>query len=384
MVICVQRPKEEKVKSILSLLLACFTLIGCGGMEVRNDPSPSPLDVNYNAALLEACGNINQGQVGCSFGRDEIPQGNLTIHTPLGGTITLFSRACGIDRRHYYKNGGSYSWPIEELLPLGVKFCEVSVLVNWELPPKISTVYPIRGVKGSLYLRRRPPETSPAKLEWAPQVGITNSYLGTIYAQFRAMSDLPPPVPASNIDDGQLLNYDASYHWPIDVYLMPDKQLMSEPLLLRVMLNEETGPGGGLWQLYGCGHGVESQPLTSGQTMIEIKRDTILGAEPKPGTCVLFGWAVDGEKLLDEFTVAINVFDKKHVHLGADAWADDGKICYAVPATVSVAVYGMQTSNELEDCFDLSGEVEYLGFFTNVGRAKYAVVGIDGEINWVQ
>lgn len=357
----------------LFYLFITALVVGCaGGMEVREDLSPSPLDLNYHSALIEACGNINQGQASCSFGHDEIPTGKLTVHTPLGGAIRIFSRECGFDRPFYAKKWGSYSWDLAEMIPLGVKFCEFSILVNWELPEGVESDYPLRGVSGRLYVRRRPKNSSPAIMQWAPNVGITNTFLGASYAQFRAMStDVVHPVNPSPSG--------LKYEKPEPV---------SEPIILNILLSSPV-EGEGLYKLWGCGNGVEETKLESGVGSIEIKRDTILGASPKQGSCTLFGWAVDSDKLQDDFTVSVGVFGWKHVHLAANAWiegeGDSRKLCFASEPTVSVTVYADKVSNALEGCFDfVSDKDSLLGFFTHVGRARYAMVTKEGEIKWAQ
>ena len=344
--------------------IAFLFLSGCGSMEVRKDPSPSPLDVGYNAALIEGCGHLNSGQVGCSYGFDEqIPDTDeIAVYSPLGGTITLFSRECGIDRRSYHKEGGRFTWKINELFPMRIKFCTLDVLVNWELPADIKTEYPIRGLRGHAYFRRRPDSSAPTQMEWAPQVGITKSYWGIAYAQFRGMTTMPFTEGRAKL-----------------------ASMRDEPILLRVKLNKPVSQGGGMYQLWGCDHGIESARLEPGVSEIEIPRDVIL-QDPRQGHCTMFGWAIDGEGLQDDITVSYNVFDYTHVHLSADVSFNDDKtkVCYGTENTVSVVVYDGKASNKLQDCFSFNPAGAGIGFFTHQGRAVYAIVTAEKEIKWVQ
>jgi len=353
------------MKSKLITLLLCVQLIGCQSREVRRDPSPSPLDVNYHAALVEGWANVARGQAGGSYAwNQDIPdEETIRLHSPLGGDIKLFSRQCGIDWPAYKKAGGVFDWKINELFPPLVNFCVLDVIVSWELPEGFTTEYPIRGIRGQYYFRRRPDGADPAKMQWAPQVGLQREFTGIVFAQFRAYSDNEVVHPIAK------------------------PKTVNEPVMLRVSLTHPVGKQGGLWKIQGCGNETNGM-LVEGQERIEIKRSALIGNKPVMGTCVLFGYAVDGDLLNDDFIVVASIFGVRHVHLGGDARiegeGDERRVLFDAGNTVSVITYG---HNEASN--DLSGEFKYdpnamgLGLFTHVGRAAYGVQ-VDGRIEWVQ
>ena len=357
----------------LFIFVIIASLVGCQGKEVRRDPSPSPLDVNYHAALVEGWEHIARGQAGGSYAwNQDIPDDEVVrLHSPLGGDIKLFSRQCGIDWPDYKKAGGIFEYKINELFPPLVKFCVLDVIVAWELPDGFKTEYPLRGIRGQYYFRRRPDGAKPAKMQWAPQVGLSRWFNGIAFAQFRAYSQ---PEVVHPIGPGA-------------PQMKLKKQNRNEPVMLRVHLNDPAGEQGGLWKIQGCGNEVGGA-LAPGQRIIEIKRSALIGEKPVQGTCALFGYAVDGDTLKDDFVVVASVFGVSHVHLGGDARVegegDERRVFFDVGNTVTVVTYGHnEASNDLSGTFKYDPNAMGLGVFTHVGRAAYGIQ-VGDRIEWLQ
>lgn len=330
------------------LVVSLFALVACAG-KVRFDGAPAPRDLNQHTLLLEAdCGDGNElagfGQIGCSWGADELVAGRLTVHTPLPGAIALYSHACGIDKTDYHgEQGGSFQYPLAELMPAGVAFCIIDVFVRWELPPKLTSDYPLRGMTGRVYLRRRHPGQDAAALRWTDSPSASS---GIAWGQFRSS------VVASS---------------------------SREPVALEL---EAARPLTGAYRLFGCGNGVETAPLEGAKA--SVARAQLLGPAPKKGSCTLFGWLAGkdaaGKELVADAVAGVEVFDSSAVRLAVNTRIQSGKVCYEAEAATSLAVLvgddWLQGSNKLRDCLKLpaDGRRLRLGFFTHQGRAAYAIL----------
>lgn len=320
-------------------------VIGCAGAKVRYDAAPSPIDENYHTVLLEAdCGdgvhNPGFGQVGCSWAPTEKPHGSLTIHTPLPGTISLYSRTCGVDLRDFHaEEGGSFSYDFSDLMPYGISSCVVEVYVTWQLPPKMTTEYPLRGMTGRVYLRQRPGMSEAVLI--APERTVPGS--GVSWMQFR-------------------------------------ESAAKSSEATKVILQVPKAVKNGSFRLAGCGLGVQSAPFNG--TSVSVSRETLLGDSPKKGRCVMFGHVKglheDGSIADYDAMFGVEVFGVTTQKLSASVLVQSGKVCYEAENSVTAAIlhYGNTNkgSNKLKDCFDLPAEDSRLGFFTHQGRATYAII----------
>lgn len=343
-----------RLKQHLVLMAICFFLLmlmmsGCAliGAKVRYDAAPSPVDNNQHTVLMEIeCGDgvfrSGYGQVGCSFG-DKI-SGQVVLHTPLPGAISMVSRSCGIDQTDFHNDkGGSFRYDLEKLFPNGPTTCVIDVFVSWQLPPKLTSEYPLRGMLGKIYLRRRPAGMSPAPMVWSNG----KQAIGAGWNQFRAIAR---PVVAG------------------------------EPLALE--LRSTTPIVAGKYRLFGCGQGVMDGDFT-GNT-ISVTRDQLLGTAPKQGGCLMFGYVVgrgaNGEMVNEDVVVGVEVFGAKVIKVAAQIRVEGGKVCYDAEDAVSLGVlnYGEtnQGSNDVSHCFKLPEGTSSarLGLFTHQGRALYALI----------
>lgn len=323
-----------------------LSLTACGKVEMRFDPAPAPVDVGYYTLLFENGSRVSMGQLALSLAQGDEAAGNkIAAYSPLPGRAQVYSRACGIDFAQYIDKPGKFEWDVGDWFKPDKSFCVVDIYFQWELPAGMTTQYPIRGLAGKVYLRRRPPTSTVSKLKWNTD---SDWSLGIITGQFRSL-------PATTIG--------------------------GEPLALQVKTSEPTASG--LWQLWGCEHGKKSEPF-SGED-IAISREDIIGAA-KPGSCVMFGFAVGpGGHPNDDFIVAYDVYDKSNIKLSATVTVESGKVCYTAESTVSMAVFvdgvGNAASNKLSDCF--KGGDGKIGFFTHKGRALYAIIK-GGAVTYLQ
>lgn len=336
---------------LISLILVVISILGCKG-EVRYDAAASPIDTNYHTVLLESdCdGSLRRGfgQIGCSWGADEPVSGKLTVYTPLPGKISMYSRACGIDHTEFHsQSGGAFRYDLSELLPAKFPTCIIDVFVSWQLPADMTSEYPLRGMSGKIYLRRRAAGTSQVSLQFAKDV----ERKGVSWAQFREV--------AKEIQESRV----------------------AEPLELKMLATKPVDNGA--YRLFGCGQGVASSAL-NGDTAI-IQRDELLGPSPKKSSCVLFGFMLGktatGETVNDDAMVGVEVFNVTNQKLAVNLWIDQGRVCYEAESSVSLAVLnhdgGTQFSNKLDDCLYLpvsANSITRLGFFTAQGRAYYATI----------
>ncbi len=347
----------------MRLIIALFFfIVGCADKPaMRFDPNPAPIDpsINYYTLLLEACGTLAYGQGGCSYGHDEvIPKTDeLAVYTPMGGSLSLFSRECGIDVVKYVKAGGRHSWPVEFLMPEGVSFCLLDLIATPKLPKGFESEYPVRSTHGQAYLRRRPEGARAAFLEWSPQAGSVGISEGIAFSQFRAMAPLVPTMMGLNL-------------------------LSREPIILKVMTSRPTTAG--TYQLYGSGIGVKSTPF-KGDT-IEIPKSIIMTSKPDDiGSYVMFGWAVDADGLNEDFVVGINAFGYRNKKLAVDLWMDGTNACFAAEDPMSFAVTAEgKWSNEVEDCLEVPETGTMVGFFTHVGRTAYYLITAEKEIRKIE
>lgn len=330
-------------------LLIGLLLLGCASAEMRYDPAPAPIDVGYYTMLFEYGDRLEMGQMGVSFDPSESVSGKMIhAYSPLPGAVQVYSRQCGLDFREYIEEPGRFSWDLGKWFPNTQTVCVVDLYFQWELPKGMKTSYPIRGLGGRVYLRRRPPRSNGAMLTWENSDKPTQ---GIAHAQFRAKGIQNDPV------------------------TMP----IGEPLSLKVKTSSAVPRG--KWQLYGCGNGLKDQDFSGDE--ITILRDTIVGPAKK-GSCVMFGWAI-GDGLEDDFIVAADIFDVSNVKLSATIDLQDDRMCYAAEDSVSLVVFvdgvNNAASNKLRDCFKgTSGKV---GFFTHKGRAVYASIE-GGKVSWIQ
>ena len=338
-------------------VFVALALLGCAGAKVRYDAAPSPVDNNQHTVLMEIdCGDgitrAGYGQVGCSYAAGQTELGKVTIHTPLPGSIAMVSRACGVDETDFHNDkGGSFQYSLNPYFPKGVSACVIDIFVSWQLPPKLTSEYPLRGMIGKIYLRRRPEGIQSTPMVWS------NGKLaeGTAWNQFR---EVGRPV------------------------------VTGEPLALE--LKASTPVVAGKYRLFGCQHGVLDGDF-SGST-INVTRDQLLGAVPKQGGCLMFGYVVgrgmNGEVVNQDVTVGVEVFGVKVVKVAAQVRVENGKVCYDAEDAVSLGVlnYGKdnQGSNDVSHCFTLPADVKSarLGLFTHQGRALYAIIE-NGELKEV-
>lgn len=341
---------------LLVALLAALILVGfsgCKSAKVRYDAAPSPVDLNQQTVLLETtCNGVVRagfGQAGCAWRADELPEGKLTVHTPLPGSIQLYSRECGIDETAFHaEKGGSFEYELARLMPADATFCRVSLFVRWQLPEGMTSDFKLRGMLGRLYLRRARKNAALVPVQWE---GATTGTLGVAWAQFRAVD-------------------------------------RADPLGLVMRLPKKVVAG--KWRLYGCGHGVDQADF-QGDT-IRVTREQLLGAQPKKGSCDLFGFAVglleDGSPYDGDLAVSYEVFDSTALKLATSITIEKDEVCYEAEDAVSLALISANgktlASNKLADCFQMpTGGRARLGFFTAQGRASYAIVE-GGKVEYLQ
>lgn len=340
------------VKNIAPLFLLT-SLIGCGGasIQIRNDPSPSPMDENYHTMLMKSsCSDFySMGQAGCSLGaEDDLSKETLMILSPLGGSLLIYSRECGVDRKDYLEAGAVVTFKLSELIPPNTEFCTFSLFTYWEKPKEIKTDVPFRGQSGKFYVRIRPHGSDPATLSWSPQQGVMQSSKGIIFSQFR-----------------EFVNTDR------------------EPIILKIEPTKATENGKfQIWSEYKQ-IGIKSKPFTGKEIL--IPRNNILAF--KKDSYILAGWAIGvlPEHLDNDFIVAIDVFGYKAPKLAGSIYFTDNEVCYKTEATVSLSlISGIEkASNKIEDCFPKPMEEAVMAFYTNVGRAAYAVIK-EGAYTWIQ
>ena len=337
-----------------AIFFAFLALIlqGCAGLmgaKVRYDAAPSPVDNNQYTVLMEAdCGDgvtrAGYGQVGCSYPAGSLATGRVTIHTPLPGSIALISRACGIDQTDFHNDkGGSFQYDIAPLFPVSATTCVLDVFVSWQLPPKLTSEYPLRGMVGKIYLRRRGAGQTAASMSWSNGKKAS----GIAWNQFREVGR--------------------------DV-------VAGEPLALELLAEKPVVAG--QYRLYGCGAGVADGAFTG--TSISVTRDQLIGLQPKKGGCLMLGYVVgrtaDGQVVNEDVAVGTEVFGLRIVKVAAQVRVEEGQVCYDAEDAVSLAVlnYGStnQGSNRVSDCFKLPDGVASarLGLFTHQGRTLYALI----------
>lgn len=345
------RLKQHLLLMAVCLVILMLALSGCAlmGAKVRYDAAPSPVDNNQHTVLMEVeCGDgitrAGYGQVGCSYEANQKNLGTVRLHTPLPGAISMVSRTCGVDQTDFHNDkGGSFRYDLSPLLPDGVTACVIDVFVSWQLPPKLTSEYPLRGMLGKIYLRRRQAGSAPAPMVWSNG----KNALGVGWNQFR---EVARPVVAG------------------------------EPLALE--LRSTTPVVSGKYRLFGCGQGVADGSF-SGNT-ISITRDQLLGAAPKQGGCLMFGYVVgrgpNGETITEDVAVGVEVFGAKVLKVAAQVRVENGQVCYDAEDAVSLGVLNYdstnQGSNDVSHCFKLPEGVSSarLGLFTHQGRALYALI----------
>lgn len=351
--------------------LAAALIVSCGilgGAKVRYDAAPSPISQNFHTVLIEtSCSGRTQlgyGQAGCSFAAGESLSGELVLHTPLPGTIHMIGKLCGVDSSKYHSDlQGSFHLPVAELMsgvPDTVTSCVVDIFVAWDLVKGMTSDYPLDGMIGRFYYRRRMPGRDQAEYTWGPSPALVGSMRGVGFGQFRSSTrfgDEPFPT--------------------------------SEPMEL-VIKTSKPFAGNALYRLHGCGNGVQEAPF-SGDT-IRVPVETLIGPAPVQGGCVLFGHAqgkdADGKPLINDLMLGLEVFGKNVMRLAGTVTVADGEACYEAESSVSVAILNHGTDNQLStklaDCFKMPADGKArLGFFTHKGRSVYAV--IDGEkVEYVQ
>ena len=342
---------------IIIFILLTILLAGCGGADIqlRNDPSAAPIDENYHTMLMKSsCSDsYSMGQAGCSIGVEEdLSKHSFSILTPLGGSLLIYSRECGVDRKDFLDKGAVVSFKLSELVPPGAEFCTFSLFTFWEKPKEITSDIPVRGQSGKFYVRIRPKGVDAATLSWSPQQGQEVKSKGIIFSQFR-----------------ELVN-------PIG----PGR----EPILLRV--TPTTPAVSGKYQLWSEAKqvGIKAKPYSGSEIL--ISRDSILGA-PKKGSFILAGWAIgtNGEPLDNDFIVAVDIFGHKAPKLSGKLTFTETEVCYKTEATVSLSlISGVEkASNKVEDCFPKPTGDAVMAFFTVVGRAGYALIKGD-TYSWIQ
>lgn len=337
----------------VALLTGLFLLIGCAGADIiiRNDPAPAPIDTGFHNALLEtSCGPaLAMGQAGCSFGHDEsLDNQTLSVVSPLGGSVSIYSRECGYERRNVIAEGGRVSYRIKDMVPPGIGFCRFTIFTVWEKPPKIKTEVPVRGQSGEFFVRIRPEGTEAAHLAWTPVQGLHNEGAGILYSQFREVAS------------------------PLG---------LDEPILLKIRPSKEVDAG--KYQLFSHAKGIGIKEADFAGDEISVPRDAILGTGAK-GSYALAGWAI-GKGLDDDFAVIVNIFDVKNLRLAAEIEPRASEVCFKTESTVSLVVLSGvdKASNDTEGCFKRPPGRAIMAFFTNVGRAAYAVIDGD-EVTWIQ
>lgn len=344
-----------------------LVLVSCAH-TVRYDGAPSPLDINRHTVLLEierdGVTHLGYGQIGMSYGHTEVPHGKLFVHTPLPGSVFLYSERCGISEKGYHAiNSGPFHFDMEQLfgqVPPDINACIVNVLVSWELPPRWTSDYPLRGMSGRLYFRRRMPNQSPATLTWYPQYKNIGPMVGVGFGQFRAVAEQPLR------ESGNL--------YPI-----------REPLLAVVKTTKPV-VSGGKYRLFGCGQPAIEQDFVGDE--IRLTRAQLIGENPQVGNCQLLGWikgiAADGSPVENDIMIGVEIFGSKAQLLSAEFTATDSEVCYAVENSVTGCVLNFRNENsisgKLQDCFKKSDDAKYMrmGCWTHKGRAVYGIIDENG------
>lgn len=338
------------------LLLPLLFLFGCAGADIKvwPDPNPAPLDVNFHNLLVDAtCAKGPQsGQIGCSLPYNEdLSKQWLTIFSPLGGSLRVYSRTCGADKNYYLSKGEIFNIPLDDLVPPKADFCTFSIYMRWEKPPQLKTEVPFRGQSAKFYVRMRPQGTQPATLMWTPPQGGTKEAKGILYAQFRALTT-------------------AVGH--------------REPVLLQIKTSSSVTRG--KYQLWSEAKKIGIKTGDFSGDEIFISRDDLLGPA-KVDSYELTGWAVGVNRLdlNDDFRVAVDIFRYDTVPLTAKIYFSGDEVCYETESTVSLVVISNneEASNNSKGCFSKPEGDAVMGFFTNVGRATYAIVSGD-KITWLQ
>lgn len=341
--------------AIARLILLTLVLVGCGTVvEIRNDPSPAPIDQNYHTMLMSTtCGEkYSMGQAGCSLAWDaDLSAQSLSVLSPLGGSVLVYSAACGVDRKDYIPQGQIITYKLSELVPPGVQYCTFSLYTYWEKPPEIQTEVPFRGQSGKFYVRIRGHDVGAAQMSWTPQQGVSKVYQGLIYSQFRE-ADQPS----------------------------------RDPILLNIA--PTVSVTNGFYQLWSESKKIGVKKTAYSGQQIQIQRDQIMG-DGKVGSYILPGWTVSaaGEPnyLDNDMIAAVEIFGKSAPKLSGVITIFAGQVCYETENTVSlVLLSGVEkASNKTKDCFPRPATDAIMGFYTNVGRAAYAF--ISGEkYTWIQ
>jgi hypothetical protein len=320
--------------------LILLLLAGCSGIEVRYDAAPSPIDSNRHTVLLEIIQNdvsrLGFGQIGVSYADNEVPNGDLLVHTPLPGSISIYSNRCGIQTKEYHpENGGSFRYSLNKLfahVPEYIRSCVVNIFVSWELPNGWVSEYKLEGMSGRLYYRRRNADMQAPKIEWIPQFKNVGETHGVAYGQFR------------------------------------------EYLTLSEFMS------GGEFYLTGCGHDLKK---TFTGSEVTFKREEVLGVETTMGECVLFGWVKGtmptGNEMYWDIMIGASVYDSKAVLLSGNIRANEDEICYDAESAVTGCILNYNETNEISNklsyCFDRPENTNpRLGCWTHKGRAVYGII----------
>jgi hypothetical protein len=276
----------------------------------------------------------------------------------------MLGKLCGVDQAVYHNDiEGSFHFPIEKLLqgvPESVTSCVVDIIVNWDLVKGMTSEYPLDGMIGRFYYRRRLPNRDAAAYSWGQNPSVVGDTQGVGFAQFRGWGSR------------------SAASFPT-----------SEPLELKIRIPRPVKEG--RYRLAGCGHGVQQEVLFTGDTIV-IGADKLVGPSPVQGGCMMFGFAQgydnDGKVVVADLVLGVEVFGKNVMRLAGSVRLDDDKVCYDAEPSVSVAILNHgadnQLSTKLTDCFKMPADGKArLGFFTHKGRSVYAVID-GGKIEYVQ
>lgn len=351
---------RSTTKQGIAILFAAL-LVSCSSadIKVQSDPNPPPLDTNFHNILMDAtCAKgPAAGQIGCSLPYNEdLSKQVLTIFSPLGGALRIYSRTCGTDKSYFLSKGEKFNITLDEIVAPQAEFCTFSIFMRWDKPAEITTEVPFRGQSGKFYLRLRPYGTEPARLIWTPTQGALKESSGILYAQFRGLANPIGP------------------HAPIPV-------ANREPLLLRIKTTSPVSVG--KFQLWSEAKKIGIKTGDFAGDEILIGRDDILGPA-KVDSYELTGFAV-GKDLDNDFRVAVDVFRYDTQFLAGKVTLEPKQVCYETESVVSLVVLSGvdKASNKAKDCFPRPTGDALIGFFTNVGRAAYAT--IQGEkVTWLQ
>lgn len=360
------KPTGNIIGGLMLLLMA-----GCStGFELRNDPNPSPIDHNYHTMLMQtSCSpSYSFGQAGCSLAPGEdLANHWLRVATPLGGSLAIHSTECGVDRKEWIEKGGVIQFALGDLIPPQTSFCTFSLYSFWQKPEGVESEVEVRGQSGKFYIKIRSEGAKPAKLGWTPPQGMIHEQDGMLFAQFREIAGLPYKPPGITRSSKSVTTLAA-----------PGR----EPILLQIEATEPTSNG--LYQIWSEAKqiGIKEQAFTGDS--VEIHRSKILGNQKK-GSFLLDGWMVGQEGLDNEFSIAIDIFGVRVVKLAANVYLTETEICWDTESTVSLIVLSTSDTlyNETSMCVEKPKTDAILGFFTNVGRAGYAVYK-DGKLKWIQ